>query len=150
MEEPVYRPFADGDQGAIVELLRGSMSRGWGTVEAWEWKYRLRPGFDPRRVFVAELHGELVACLHTTSVRVRHPDGSRFRVSLEGDFAVAPRLRGGRVTGALHEAAEHEIQRAGDRLRGGFSTAELHERLYRPRWGYRMASARTVELSKAL
>ena len=132
-----YRSYAPGDENEILELLRGSLD--WtelGTPD-WLWKHARRPGFRPEDVVVVlSSNDELIACFHSAVLPLSLGKGLVARVSLDGDFVVAPAHRGSDIPTPALEQSNDRLLREGVVLRGGFTTEELNRRFYRRRYGY--------------
>jgi len=144
------RAYRDGDEAAIVEVLRRCHAHGWGDVAAWRWKHRNRPGFQPGDVRIAEAGGDAIACFHFALLPIKLEDGIEVMVSVDGDFAVLHEHRRAGIPLRLIDATDPELRARGAVLRGGFTSEELNERFYNRRFGQVFVPAVTTQYRKIL
>jgi hypothetical protein len=132
-----YRFFEPGDEGHILELLRGSLNWDEADLGDWQWKHLHRPGFSPEDVVVVlDPGGDIIACFHSAILALHLGDGLVTCASVDGDFVVDPRHRGSNIPTPALQLNDARLLRAGVTLRGGFTTEELNRRFYNKRYGY--------------
>jgi predicted N-acetyltransferase YhbS len=148
--EVTIRTFHPGDEGAIVELLNSSFPGGWGDEERWRAKHSGRPDFNPEDIYLAELDGRIIGCLHTAIVPVRISAHSSLPLSLDGDLAVHPDGRGKSIPERLYQESRRRLHERGIPLRGGYTQEQLWTRFYKPRIGYVSDFDTTLNFKKVL
>lgn len=149
-KEVTIRTFHAGDEGAIVELLNSSFAGGWGDEERWRAKHSGRPGFNPEDIYLAELDGRIIGCLHTAIAPVRITGRLSLPLSLDGDLAVHPDGRGKSIPELLYRESRRRLHERGIPLRGGYTQEQLWTRFYKPRIGYVSDFDTTLNFKKVL
>ena len=132
----VVRTFRPGDETAILEVLNAAYPKGWGDLARWQAKHGGRPGFDPRDIYVAEIGGRLVGCLHTAMLPVHITPELTLFLSLDGDLAVHPDARGRSIPELIYAESQRILYARGIPLRGGYTEPVTWTRFYQPRIGY--------------
>ena len=146
-----FRFYAPGDEKKILQLLRESLS--WTDLDTvdWLWKHKRRPGFSREDVVVAlTADDEPIACFHSAVLPLSLGNGLVSRVSLDGDFVVAPAHRGSDISTRALQLSNDRFLREGVVLRGGFTTEELNRRFYRKRYGYAFVPSASTSFKRPL
>jgi GNAT superfamily N-acetyltransferase len=146
----IVRTYRAGDDAGIVDLLNAAYPGGWGTVERWRAKHSDRDGFDSRDIYLAELDGRIVGCLHTAMLPIHVADGVTLTLSLDGDLAVHPEARGRSIPEILYTESRRRLYTRGIPLRGGYTETGLWKNFYQPRIGYVSDFDTTVNFKKML
>jgi predicted N-acetyltransferase YhbS len=132
----IIRTYQPGDEEALVDLLNTAYPRPWGDVQRWRAKHLDRAGFSASHVFIAEIGGRLAGCLHCAVLPMRLGSGVVVPASIDGDLAVHPDMRGGRVAEELYAHSSANLARDGVVLRVGYSGAEARLGFYTRVLGY--------------
>lgn len=144
-----YREFAEGDEAALVELLKTTFPS-FLKNDFWAWKYKLNPNFDPSLVVVAEKDGEMVGCNHWLMRDLRLSRSLEVRAALAADIMVHPKHRGRGIGKQLLRflRLSGAFQKKQIILSYMFAPPNLNKRLYAPVAGYEAAPNSTTTYKK--
>ena len=145
-----YRTLRPGEEAEVVELLNVAYRQPWGSEERWWAKHGNRPGFRREEIYIAEVEGRVVGCLHTAVRPIRLGPGISVDQSFDGDLAVHPDYRGLKIPEDIYRYSTDVLRERGVELRGGYANIPLWTHFYRPRIGYVSGFDRTRTFKKEL
>lgn len=145
-----YRTLRPGEEAEVVKLLNVAYRQPWGSEERWWAKHGNRPGFRREEIYIAEVEGRVVGCLHTAVRPIRLGPGIAVDQSFDGDLAVHPDYRGLKIPEDIYRYSTDVLRERGVELRGGYANLPLWTHFYRPRIGYVSGFDRTRAFKKEL